>query len=60
LFEKVNWKGFRYVVVTWLAYWHYRKNKRVRLIPLSISIAAALFKRKPAEAEDEDFEKFFL
>ncbi|NJF25354.1 hypothetical protein [Thermococcus sp. Bubb.Bath] len=58
LFQKVdNWKNFRYVVIAWLAYFYYRKNKRLRLIPLSVSIAAALFKKKPKEIEDmEDFE----
>jgi len=61
LFKKVDdWKSFRYVVVAWLAYWHFRKNKRVRLIPLSVSIAAALFKKKPKEAESEDFEAILL
>jgi len=61
LFKKVDdWKSFRYVVVAWLAYWHYRKNKRVRLVPLGVSIAAALFKKKPREMEDEDFEAILL
>lgn len=56
LFSKVDWRDFRYVVVAWLAYWHFRKNKRLRLVPLSVSIAAALFKKKPLEADSEDFE----
>ena len=60
IFKKVDWRSFRYVVVAWLAYWHFRKNKRLRLIPLSVSIAAALFKKKPKEVEMEDFEVISL
>ncbi|WP_297072939.1 hypothetical protein [Thermococcus sp.] len=56
LFKNADWRDFRYVVVAWLAYWHFRKNKRLRLIPLSVSIAAALFKKKPLEVDSEDFE----
>ena len=60
LFRGTDWKSFHYVVVAWLAYWHYRKNKRVRLVPLGVSIAAALFKKKPREMKDEDFEAILL
>lgn len=56
LFKNVDWRDFHYVVVAWLAYWHFRKNKRLRLVPLSVSIAAALFKKKPIEVDSEDFE----
>lgn len=56
LFRNADWRDFHYVVVAWLAYFHYRKNKRLRLIPLSVSIAAALFKKKPKEVKSEEFE----
>ena len=56
LFKGADWKSFHYVVVAWLVYFHYRKNKRLRLIPLSVSIAAALFKKKPLEVDSEEFE----
>ncbi|ACS34120.1 hypothetical protein [Thermococcus gammatolerans] len=59
LFKNTDTGRFKYIVVEWLAYWHYR-NYKPPLIPLSVSLAAGLFKKRPKELGDEEFEAHHL
>ena len=57
LFKNTDTGRFKYIVVAWLAYWHYR-NYKPPLIPLSVSLAAGLFKKRPKEAQSDEFEVY--
>lgn len=57
LFQNIDTRRFKYIVVAWLAYWHYR-NYKPPLIPLSVSFAAGLFKKRPKEAQSDEFEVY--
>ncbi len=59
LFKNIDTGRFKYIVVAWLAYWHYR-NYKPPLIPLSVSLAVGLFKKKPKETQSDEFEVYPL
>ncbi|QDA32042.1 hypothetical protein FH039_11100 [Thermococcus indicus] len=57
LFQNIDTGRFKYIVVAWLAYWHYR-NYKPPLVPLSVSLAAGLFKKRPKEFQSDEFEVY--